>query len=156
MAKIVLNSCDRTTSNTEKVDDLDAVQAILGEYEIDGDILLRPDEDGPGGMIRIRAKNTWPKAVMYDECPSPDGDDGDDDESWVLFEEGDEGFLDLLGDLGPHLETPLEVQAVMIDGYEFVAAKEWTVRPGAKEIETKTIDKLSDDSRHRTVSVRCR
>jgi hypothetical protein len=64
----------------------------------------------------------------------------------TLFDAGDEGFLNLLRDLGPYLATPLVVQAVTMDRHEFVDAKEWIVRPGAKEVETKTIDKLSDDT----------
>src|SRR5262245_17449350 len=116
MAKIVLDSSHGITSNSAKVNDLDAVLVILGEYETNCAVLVRRDEDGQGGMIRFRGADSPPKAVLYDELPPPDDTDGSSDD-WldVLDDEGDEGFVNLLRDLGPYLETPLVVQAVTID-----------------------------------------
>ncbi len=147
MADRRLTSWDNVTSNTAKVSDLDAVYAVLREYETDCDILSRRDEDGRGGVIRIHGEETWPRAVKRDELPPPnDTNDGDDAWLEVMFDKGDQGFLDLLLALAPHLTVPLVVQAVMLDGVDFLGAKEWILRPGAKEVETKAIDTISDDT----------
>lgn len=145
MADIVLDLWDNVTSNTAMVSDLDAVHAVLSKYEIDGDIHSRREKGGRGGMIRIRGEETWPRAVKRDELPPPNDTD---DDGWldVMFEKGDQGFLDLLLALAPYLTTPLVVQSVTIDRQYFFNAQEWIIRPGATEVETKAIEILSDDT----------
>ena len=68
-----------------------------------------------------------------------------DDEEWYeevekrFDEEGAEGFLALLRELAPHLETPL----VILWGAELwrdFSTKAWIVQPGAREVEILDVD----------------
>jgi hypothetical protein len=47
--------------------------------------------------------------------------------------------------LAPHLDSPLIVQAAAFSsGGRFARAKEWTVRPGATEVEAKEIQAIDE------------
>jgi hypothetical protein len=77
-----------------------------------------------------------------DDSSDETEEDESDEDSWEEDEwdrrhrdEGDNGFLALLRDLAPHLETPLLVLA-MEQGFMGASAQAWIVQPGAKEVET--------------------
>jgi hypothetical protein len=106
----------------------------------------------------------FPEAVRRDQLPNeedfhedgeedlPDEDDDEgfpDEDRWYkavdkLYEEkGEEGFLALLRELAPHLESPLLILEVWNDVFFGHAhgAEVWHVQPGASEVETLGVER---------------
>ena len=81
-----------------------------------------------------------PQALRLECLPSPE--EFEDETEWMdevmirLMNEGDAGFLALLRDLAPYLETPLLILGGGARGGWGYAASVWRVEPGAKEVET--------------------
>ncbi|HEY3836916.1 MAG TPA: hypothetical protein VGL72_10110 [Bryobacteraceae bacterium] len=79
-----------------------------------------------------------PRALKRRELPHRD--DYPDDESWdqatfkAFYEDGTQGFLDLLSDLSAVLETPILIVALAITT-RGGAAEAWRVEPGCTEVE---------------------
>jgi hypothetical protein len=137
------------TSTKAKVRDTQNVREILESYALQGvDIELY--EEGPGGTLELAFQGgdpdwfEWPLALHRDRWPSEDPDQELDEDEWGetewdkrYEEQGEEGFLALLRDLAPCLETPLMLLVVGKDRFtSFYSAQAWTVHPGSKEVET--------------------
>jgi hypothetical protein len=140
------------TSTTAKVNDPQTVRKILDSYALRGvDIELR--EEGSGGTLEMAFQegdpdlSERPLALHRDQWPDeeeyPAEEELDEDElgetEWDnrYEEKGEEGFLALLRDLAPCLETPLMILVVGKECFtSFYSAQAWTVHPGSKEVTT--------------------
>jgi hypothetical protein len=114
--------------NPVKVHNVTAVDQIRRQSDSYFPLRVVPEgNDGAGTLVTFANEyvdeTLWPSA-----------------RSSLHEEPGYEEFTDLLLELAPYLEWPLTVQVAEFssDG-EFDAAKEWTVRPGATEVEVKEI-----------------
>jgi hypothetical protein len=127
-----------------KVTDPQKVEKILDSYYEQGvEIELSEGPDGWNLAMTFRDHVfdswSWPQALHWERLPSeeqsPDEDQWDDELDKRYDEEGDEGFLSLLRELAPHLETPL---VILWAGQHWDAgsAKAWIVQPGARAVET--------------------
>lgn len=120
-----------------KVNNPEAVQKILIAYfstvifEVNqGKLTGRPWEYTPCEPNDY----DWPEAALH-ELFDVDFPDPDLLARVVLSNHGDEGFQDLLSDLGPYLDSPLTIQAVSrLDEGNFVA-REWHVAPRSTQVE---------------------
>jgi hypothetical protein len=136
------------TSTKAKVRDAQKVREILESYALQGvDIELY--EEGPGGTLEMGFQEgepdwfEWPLALHRDQWPPENPDEELDEDDWVetewdkrYEEKGEEGFLALLRDLAPCLETPLMILAVAKDRHSpTCAVQAWTVHPGSKDVE---------------------
>ena len=126
------------------------VGEVLSRYELEGvqflldkkgnlEVAVEKDDDQEYGEV-------WPRAVKKNQLP--DRNKYRDEDSWwdavfeVFAERGDEGFVTLLGELAPHLATPLIILAArLIDGY-VGAAQMWRIAPGAKKVGAKKVETL--------------
>jgi hypothetical protein len=147
------------TSTNAKVNDPQTVRKILDSYALRG-VDIELCEEGSGGTLKMAFQEgdpdwwAWPLALHRDQWPDeeqyPDEDQFDEDElgededelgetEWGkrYEEKGEEGFLALLRDLAPCLETPLMLLVVGKDHFtSFYSAQAWTVHPGSKNVET--------------------
>jgi len=89
-----------------------------------------------------------PSAVRADELPSgADEDELDEAEEKLHEERGQKGLNDLLLALAPYLNSPLVITEANFSSVgEFFLAMEWTIRPGATEVEIKKIAGMNEDS----------
>ena len=136
-------------STAAKLSDAIGAREICGKYRFNFSIAVCAAGENPAtGTLRISGKN-WPAALLQEQVPADDKDS--DDESRfnalaMLYEQkGEEGFIALLRDLAPCLETPLTIQATEYNYAEFHIAQEWIVQPGAKDPDIKTIMAIDDD-----------
>jgi len=106
------------------------------------------NEVGTGVLAFLEDENMlveWPSAVQADQLPAGADDEEQSDE--LHKELGQQGLTDLLLALAPYLKTPLIIQAASFaSNGEFYDAKEWTVRPGATEVEVKEIVGMDDEA----------
>ena len=140
------------TSTKARVRDPQKVREILATYDVKGvEIQLR--EEGAGWVLEMGShivawdEGEWPQALHFDDWPDedpyPDEDEGDEVElgetEWDkrFMEKGDEGFLALLRDLIPCLETPLLILVTVRDAvFHSIYSQAWNVQPGAREVQT--------------------
>jgi hypothetical protein len=140
---------NRPTVNTPE-----AVQEILEQYDLQLELQVVTGSEAGTGVLAFEedAYAGWPSAVRVDELPDVSGEDKDErDDEWyeachkLHVERGQQGLTDMLLALAPHLSSPLVVQVATFDpAGSFGAAKEWTVRPGATEVEVKEIVGMDD------------
>lgn len=136
-------------SNVAKITNVGAVEQILDGYDSYIEFDLRPEESGQRGTLQVSPDDEWPRALK--DSLVPDRDDFEDDESWLeAIDEasakesdrgqcqGDEGFVCLLQEIAPYLETPLRIFHVCV--YKCHDHREWTVRPGATEVLVTDVD----------------
>ena len=135
------------TSTKAKVRDPERVREVLESYEWEG-VEIKLQEEDSGWTLEMAYRDEdwescdWPAALRSEDLPSedqyPDEDALYDARADLLGEKGGEGFLALLRELAPHLESPLQVLAVAaspFDGF-YYGAGAWRVEPGGKEVET--------------------
>src|SRR4029077_21049542 len=129
----------------------DAIRAgqTCAKYRYTFSLEIRADGENPAtGTLRISGRN-WPAALKKEQIPE-DGKDSDDESRFnalaALYEQkGEQGFVALLLDLAPCLETPLTIQAIEYDFDEFHIAREWIIQPGARAVETRTMLPIEED-----------
>jgi hypothetical protein len=121
-----------------KISDEQKVAAVLDSYKMQGLKFLRDEEtltvdvDWDGQLGKL------PRAVKWDELL--DRNQYPDEDSWLgaisaMFNErGEEGFLSLLRELAPYLETPLAIAAVGFEKGVYILMR-WRIEPGASEVE---------------------
>jgi len=126
----------------------EAVQGILEQYDVRPALQVVPANEAGTGVLDFREYVDmlvkWPSAVQADQLPA--GADDEEQSDALHKERGQQGLNDLLLALAPYLKTPLIIQAATFSsGGEFDAAEEWTVRPGATEVEVKEIAGMDDE-----------
>jgi hypothetical protein len=147
--------------NECEVKDAPAVERVLAQYHSSLEFAVDNKAGCPQRPVLVPEvssgydESEWPQAVDVDEfeqeyeevLPEPplDGEEWSDAD-WdryfdTLYEaylkHGDEGFVQMLSALGPHLATPLTVQAISFDsgGWDPVVACEWHVKPGSTTVD---------------------
>jgi hypothetical protein len=131
------------TSTKAKVSDPQKVEKILDSYYEEG-VAIQLSEEPDGWTLAMTFRDgdidgyELPVALPRERLPSeeqyPDDEEWNEEVNNRFDEEGAEGFLALLRELAPHLETPL----VILWGAELwrdYSAKAWVVQPGASEVE---------------------
>jgi hypothetical protein len=145
--------------NSAPVNNVEATRRNLEEFDIELDLEVIETGSGGEGKILVRPyqwdAEYWPTAVKMIDIPDgPDAVNDDEDEyekkselrDQLHQERGAQGFIDLLLSIAPYLVSPLIIQAASFtNAGEFYGAAEWTVRPGATEVEIKEIDALEKD-----------
>jgi hypothetical protein len=134
-------------STTVKVTDVQAVKGVLDNYYFNFDPEVEPREGAGAGTLTIAGHDSWPEAVHVDEWADrqefPDEDAWDDAMRRLLEERGEEGFVAMLGDLAPYLETPLTVVWHRILEGHFDGAGQYTVWPGSPYVQVQTVRPLA-------------
>ncbi len=154
----------RVAMNRPTVNAPEAVQGVLEQYDVrPGLQVVTEDEAGTGVLTFVERDDMpdlGPSAVPADELPAvaddeelSDADYGQllDAENKLHEERGEQGLTDLLLSLAAYLNSQLVIQVATweSDG-SFFTAKEWTVRPGAEEVEVKEIKGM--DGEHSVVA----
>ncbi len=127
------------SSSKAKVKDIAKVRDVLESYDMQC-VQFLLYEDGVLDVVLVTDPETddgeaWPQALRQDH--RPDRDEFPDEESWrdaiylAWDEKGDEGFVDLLRELGPYLLTPLMILAASRAGHG-ARAQVWRIEPRAK------------------------
>lgn len=123
-----------TACNHPRLKEHDAVEKILAGYFVDPDLFLGVGFDNESGEPYLFMYGyAWPEAWKY-----PSDAKREDFYPYVedIYEQGAEGFVQLLKDIAPHLVEPLTVHAVGATKCRFpLSATEWHVVPGRKKIE---------------------
>ena len=135
------------TSNKARVTDRAAVLRVLEDYFYQCDIDVQGEEGSAAGTIGFSSGEGGPDAVRYEDYDLPEDEDEEFDAlSDHQDEDGERGFVKLLREVAPYLETPLTVQAVSYwnDGFP-IWAREWHVRPGAEEVEFNSFKHSEDE-----------
>jgi len=138
----------KLTSTTAKVRDPQKVSKIFASYEVRG-AEVELHEEKEGWVLDMAFKDEsydgweWPAALHRDQWPIQeeyaDEDDWYDELDRRFDDQGDEGFLALLRDLAPTLETQLLI-LVAVRESAYSSARAWTVQPETREIQTLRID----------------
>jgi hypothetical protein len=131
------------TSTNARVRDPAKVCAILDSYRVQGvEIMLA--KEYPAWTLFMALENEElemvyrPQALHRDQwLKESEGSDYEWDKRFD--EQGEEGFLRLLRELAPQLDTPLLLLAVT-QAKPMGDARAWSVQPGAKEVQTLTIE----------------
>ncbi len=85
-------------------------------------------------------RDQWPDEEEYPDEDSDEAELGETEWDKRYEKKGEEGFLALLRDLAPFLETPLMILVVGRDhSFSTCAAQAWTVRPGRKKVKTLAV-----------------
>lgn len=155
-----------STSNRARVSDAEAVWGICKRYYFSGPYSVEIKEDENTGQCFISLDTDGEFYVAVDaecgECVgavlyADVGVDFDDDHEMTdqeldMLDEavsngGEAGFLKLLLELAPYLETPFTVHTVGGDIFWFpLYAQEWHIRPGATEVEINGFQHRGDDN----------
>jgi hypothetical protein len=133
----------KVTCIEAKVRDADVgnLQEVLDTYYTRGALFVLTD-----GYLKVDTEpdEVWCDALKWDQVPDPE-EFPDEDSYWeasceVWQKEGKEGFLALLLEIAPYLESPLIILAVcdrdLEPGY---SAQVWSVQPGTMEVKTLTV-----------------
>jgi hypothetical protein len=133
---VVLNS------TTAKVRDFNKVRDILCNYEWRCINFQLEKARGKKGTLALTRDNDdmddWPEALKLEDLPCQE--EFEDKDSWfdaefeAFCEKGDEGFLALLNELAPFLETQLLILALQWP--DFPQAVVWCVQPDCKDVLT--------------------
>lgn len=130
-------------SNKAKIRSPEKVKEILDSYELDYvDINLHESEKECELEMSLLSNDpeAGPLAWALSSDWLPDKEEFPDDDAWfeavddLMREKGDDGFLALLRDLAPYLETPLMILAA---GHEcrWSSARVLRVQPGHQDVE---------------------
>jgi hypothetical protein len=123
-----------TASNNARISNHAEVETIISGYFIDPDFHVGVGFDEQTGQPYVFLYGyVWPEAWKL-----PDGVACDEFDPYTgeLYEEGGDGFRQLLQDMAGHLEEPLTVHAVGNTRYWFpLAACEWHVQPGSTDVD---------------------
>jgi hypothetical protein len=136
------------TSSKAKVRNPKKVREILYSYDWD-DFEIKLEKEDTGWTLEVVSYEDnfdaimWPRAVKIEDLPDkddyPDEDAYFDAEFEVYCDKGDEGFLALLQELAPHLESPLLILALEANTDFYPIAEVWRVEPGGKEVENMAV-----------------
>jgi hypothetical protein len=122
-----------TASNGPRLKHFEAVERTIGSYYVDSDFNVGVAFDATTGEPHLFVYGyVWPEAWKL-----PEGVQAEDFDPYVpeVYEEGAEGFEQLLIEIAPHLAEPLTVQAVGNTKCRFpLSACEWTIEPGATSV----------------------
>jgi hypothetical protein len=133
-------------STKTKVNNVTAVQDILDNYWCGFEPQIEPEHAGTG-TLTLAGWDADPQAVHVDQWPDdeeyPDEDDWDDAMQLVLEEKGNEGFVAMLRELAPYLQTPLTVVWHSIFEGHFGGAGQWTVQPGSPDVQVQEVFPLA-------------
>jgi hypothetical protein len=123
-----------TACNQPKLKDHMAVERIIAGYFFDPDFnvgTLFDEEDGRP-MLFVYGY-VWPEAW---KLPADLAREDFDPYSSDSYEEGADGFIELLREFAPHLDQPLVVQAIGNEKCRYpLAACQWHVEPGGSDAE---------------------
>jgi hypothetical protein len=124
-----------------RISNVEMVIDIIDSYATDFfDFRLRTDEQGALNLV-IEGGEYYPRAVKWETIPDNDLHD----DRWMdfmdrIFEDhGEEGLMNMLTELAPHLETPLRVVFVSLDSDCDVVAQDWLMDPLTSKINTTKI-----------------
>ncbi len=138
-----LPQMDFVASNRAEVEDPEAVERLLSSHAVTFDAVLRGGDYG--AFLSIRGEGE-PAAVNLDKHNLREAVRASDAVIDAYLESvGEEGFVELLRDLAPHLMDPLTVQHFREDDFAPPETRQWHVRPGATEIEVTTLKQPPDD-----------
>jgi hypothetical protein len=125
-------------STRAKVRDLETIRDILDSYEVRGISFQLEEGEGEFTLVAVLDENNdiedEPIALHYSQHPNEEQYANDDDYYDALidlyYEKGGDGFLALLNELAPHLETPLLILTIWGEGvFGYHGAGTWNVRP---------------------------
>lgn len=123
-----------TASNGPALKNVPAVEAILARYYLDPEFHIGVAYDHADGAPYLFVYgHVWPETWKL-----PEGVECDDFDPYTsdLYEEGADGFVQLLKEIAPFLKEPLVVQAIGSIKCRFpLSASEWRIRPGAVQVE---------------------
>lgn len=123
-----------TASNNPKINDHEAVDQIIARYFVDPELHVGVSFDHNTGEPYLYVFGySWPEA-----WPVPSGTEASDFDPYTqeLYEDGADGFIDLLNEIAPHLSEPLTVQAIGSTKCLFpLAGCEWHIERGGTEVE---------------------
>ena len=140
---------EHTYSNCPSITDKKAVERIIAKYFLSydhsGSSLVDITTNGNPARISIRGEG-YPQAVRADTIVSDDDEDFEFDAIDALEDRGDAGFLELLGKLGPYLQSPLVVRHLSFKqrGYIF-RALEWRISPDDRSPTFTVLTDLGDE-----------
>lgn len=123
-----------TASNDPKLNDHEAVERIIADYFVDPEFNVGVCFDRDTGVPYLFMYGyVWPEAWKLGEgVPRDEFDPYGND----LYEDGADGFEQLLTDIAPYLAEALTVQAVGAERCRFpLAASEWHIDVGGTEVE---------------------
>jgi hypothetical protein len=138
-------------SNKVYVRDVERLRERLADYEWEGVEFVIREEGSRWTLELVYSEDdleVWasPAAVKLEDLPDVEADPDDDyseAEGEVWVEKGEEGFLSLLGELAPHVESALLIlvgEGSLLSGHGH-SAQAWLVQPGAKEVETLQVSR---------------
>lgn len=138
------------TMNRPTIHSPEVVHDILLQFDLLLELQVVNGNDGKSELAFVTSEHMgvdWPSAVQVEDLPDTTNDDEwFDAAAKVHDEQGQQGLVQLLLALSPYLNETLTLQAAIFwaDGY-FDKAKEWTIRPGATEVEVKEIVAMDDE-----------
>jgi hypothetical protein len=134
-----------TASNHPKLKDHAAVEKILDTYFVDSDCHTGVGFDEQTGVPYLFIYGfTWPEAWKIPENELRDAFYPYVEE---CYEDGANGFIQLLREIALYLEEPLTVQAVGSERCRFpLSACEWHIQPGDGEVETNEFHHSNPES----------
>ena len=123
-----------TACNHPVLTDHTAVEAIIARYWLDPEFSVGVGFDRQTGQPYLFCFGyVWPEAWKVPDGVSP-GDFDPYEEG--VYEDGAEGFLEMLQNLAPYLDDALTVQAVGSIKCQFpLSATEWHIEPNGTEVE---------------------
>lgn len=129
------------SSTKPKVRDTEKLSEILNGHNC---LRVKFVLDEAGNLEVVLANNPdledeWPQAIKPSQLPSREAYaeeyEWEDAVDFAFGEKGDEGFLELLLEMAPYLESPLIILAIQHPDADS-DAKVWLVQPAATEVQT--------------------
>lgn len=123
-----------TACNHPRLKDHDVVNKILDSYFFDPDFNVGVGFDHDTGMPFLFCYGyVWPEAWKRAGGVKPEDFDPYVEE---IYEQGADGFVQLLKEIAPYLSEPLTVHAIGAVKCRFpLSATEWHIMPGRKKVE---------------------
>lgn len=123
-----------TASNHPVLKDHEAVEAIIARYWLDQEFSVGVGFDRQTGQPYLFCFGyVWPEAWKVPDGVSPADFYPFEDE---VYEDGADGFNQLLQELAPYLVEPLTVQAVGSIKCQFpLSATEWDIEPNGTDVK---------------------
>jgi len=134
-------------STKATVNNVPAVQNILNNYWHHFHTTVVPDGGGRTGTLALSGYDALPLALPVSLWPDPE--EYPNDHAWEnimefgLQEIGDVGFVAMLERIAPYLETPLTVVWHRKVEGQFGLAGQWTVYPGAPNVQVQEVFPLA-------------
>jgi hypothetical protein len=116
-----------------KIKDHQALEQIISRYFLDPDFNLGVGFSEESGEPYLFIYGyCWPEAWKMPAGIAPEDFDPYTSD---LYEEGADGFVELLKDLAPYLIETLTVQAIGSTCFFPLSACEWHIQPNGKEVQ---------------------